>query len=142
MPYVRIIIRHTGHGNNITCVHFHCYSVPCFRIWMRLSGHWIFMNPIDLIQYGLFGNHLNIFINRCMQIIALLRRSYFRYSCSHITWIYRYALEAVLPSKFILILHLKAIDSYKFFLGICESWISIFCFISLSYRVIPFQIGR
>ncbi|MNN62919.1 hypothetical protein D3C81_1782560 [compost metagenome] len=109
---------------------------------MRLSGHWIFMNPIDLVQNGLFGNHLNIVINRCMQIMALLRWSHLRDSCSHIPWINRHTLEAILTSKFILILHLKAINPYEFFLGIRERWISIFCFISLSDRIIPFHIGR
>ncbi|MOA13425.1 hypothetical protein D3C78_1334750 [compost metagenome] len=100
------------------------------------------MNPIDLVQYGLFGNHLNVFINRGMQIMAFFGCSYFRYSCSHITWINRHTLETVLTTQLILVIHFKTINTNEFFLGICKSRICILRFISLSDRIIPFHIGR
>ncbi|MNN79621.1 hypothetical protein D3C81_1962810 [compost metagenome] len=100
------------------------------------------MNPIDLIQNSLLSNHLNIFINICMQIISLFRRSYLRDSCRHVSRIDRHTLEAVFAAKLVLIVHFKAIEAYEFLFRVYKGWISIFCFISLSYRIIPFHIGR
>ncbi|MOA17252.1 hypothetical protein D3C78_1375040 [compost metagenome] len=109
---------------------------------MSFTGYPILMDPVNLIQNGLLGNHLDVFIDRSMQIISLFRRSYLRDSCRHVSRIDRHTLKAVFAAKLVLIVHFKAIEAYEFLFSICKRWISIFCFISLSDRVIPFQIGR
>ncbi|MNN02469.1 hypothetical protein D3C81_1151300 [compost metagenome] len=70
---------------------------------MNLAGYRVAMHPIDLVENCLFGDHLDVLVDRRVQIMAFFRRRNLRDTCGHVPRIDRHALVAVLPAKLVLV---------------------------------------
>ncbi|MNE66149.1 hypothetical protein D3C80_1616820 [compost metagenome] len=92
---------------------------------MNLSLYWIAVYPLDLIQYGLFGLHLNVFVDGGPQIIAFDRRYHLDDAIGHILGINSNAQVAVTSPQFALVLQLKPIEPYKLIIPVGQTRISV-----------------
>ncbi|MNJ46599.1 hypothetical protein D3C77_417320 [compost metagenome] len=109
---------------------------------MQLAGYRIAVQPFELVGDRLLSGKLHIFINRRMQVIALLRSRQFRNSTGHVARVDRHAFIPVFAAQFVLILHLQTVEAHKFLRRILQPWILILRGHQFSDRIIPRHVQR
>ncbi|MNJ61335.1 hypothetical protein D3C77_571180 [compost metagenome] len=137
LPNVRIIVRHACHRYDISGFYFHCHGITRLGMRMQPSGYPVVVQPFELVGDRLLGGQLHPFVNRRMQIVALLRCRQFRNTARHISRVDRHAFIPVFAAQFMLVLHLQSIEADKFLLGIFQPRILIVQCHPFSDGIIP-----